>query len=203
MLERPEELLNTTKQTLLRQYADQVRLCQHLVLLNDQLPCVRPLEEFQWAPPDPQQLDGFLTHYSLQGLRQRVTRKGWLTPSHKQSSVSIQGSLQEAIDAGQVAIALDITTEGYLKGAGISYGVHKATYIDGQDLQKLLAQPSCLKIFHDAKAAWHQIDKAWYAAPHPIAKEQNSLLPMGSALDLPVILHRIYCPWRISCSCRT
>lgn len=183
LLERPQELLTAGKQELVHQYADQARLCRHLVILKDHIPCPYSLEDLQWTPPTPSVLDDFLTLYSLQGLRQRLARKGWLNAAPKEMNFRIEGSPQEALDKGHVAISLDISSDGTLRGAGLSYDADKAFYIQDKDLENLLAHPSCLKIFHDVKMVWHTINgrkgTTKYApfSPTPVTP---SLLPLGS-----------------------
>jgi len=190
LLARPQELLNATKQALLEEYKDQVKLCRDLVLLNDQIPCAHSLEDFQLTPPLPSPLTSFLTQYSLQGLQQRLVRKGWLSHTQDTPPLQLEGSLQEALDKGSIAISLHMDSNGSVQGAGISYDLHKATYLSAQETYDLLSHTSCLKIFHDAKALLHKI------GPHLSSTGQDHqtepkqliappLLPMGASPPSP------------------
>lgn len=164
LLAHPERLAQPKKQDLVRQYADQARLCYQLVCLRTDFSLPHPLDHYIYQGPDIQEVQAFLERYHMHGLKDRLVRKGILEESTalplSEHVFVPPPSLEDLVEAGYVSLVWDDKkkdTDGQW-GAGISWGQGKCAYVQGPFLEQLIRDERCLKIVHDSKAWIHRMN---------------------------------------------
>lgn len=156
VLDHIAELGSMKKQELVREYAQQARLCLRLVTLDKTLPLDHP-ESWSYQHPDSEKLQRFLEGYGLGRLWQKFVQKGWVSGLYQKPAVSIRlyplPSIQEIRSKG--IISLVHQQEQW-------YGCyeHSSSYYAGplskENIEQLFSYEDCLKILYDAKHCIHQ-----------------------------------------------
>jgi DNA polymerase-1 len=162
LLAHPEQLAQPKKQELVRHYAEQARLCYQLVCLRKDFSLPFSLEECAYQQPDFKAMQAFVDRYQMQGLKQRLVRKGVLEESVA-SAPSYHfvrdPSFEDITRSGYISLVWDekkAEAEGQW-GAGVSWGNGNCAYVQGPLLAQLISDSSCLKIVHDCKTWIHKM----------------------------------------------
>lgn len=152
------------KQQLVQTYANQVRICYQLVLLKNDIPLNLTLQDLLYHKPSSEFLESFVTRYHMEGLKNRLLRKGFILPIKEQVNL-IDFHLIKIEDV--VAIVFYYDQQHVIMGAGISCG--PASYINREQIKKIFAESNNLYIIHDVKSFFH----------HMLLPENSDLIPNG------------------------